>query len=223
MYKNAPFDVTESKLRNTFFQTWDSIKNNVLLNWVDVTDGSGKYSLALFTDHTTNYIHGQNNALGLTTQYSGVGLWGKNYSIDRPTEFSYALLPHKNKWDESNVWTANTNWNNTMSATIFRSETAVKNYDRSLIKFSGDGIELTSAIIEGNDLVVRLFNSKPLASAQTIFFDGTAKRIDLIELNGNIREHVNPLQNKSAITAINISIQKFGIQTIRLTGFKATL
>lgn len=33
IYKNAPFDVCESKLDNTFFNTWDQIKHNVILNW----------------------------------------------------------------------------------------------------------------------------------------------------------------------------------------------
>lgn len=87
LYKNAPFDVTESKMDNTFFTRWDSIKNNVLLNWVDITDGKGKFGLALFSDHTTAYTHGKEDPLGLITQYSGVGLWGRNYSLNGPTEF----------------------------------------------------------------------------------------------------------------------------------------
>jgi alpha-mannosidase len=55
VYKNAPFDVMESKLDNTFFGSWDSIKNNVVLNWVDVTDSNDAYGMAMYTDHTTNY------------------------------------------------------------------------------------------------------------------------------------------------------------------------
>ena len=33
VYLNAPFDVTESRLTNIFFTTWDGIKNNVILHW----------------------------------------------------------------------------------------------------------------------------------------------------------------------------------------------
>src|SRR5690606_1732904 len=39
IFKNAPFDVTESQLKNTFFSRWDSIKNNIVYSWVDVVDG----------------------------------------------------------------------------------------------------------------------------------------------------------------------------------------
>src|SRR5690606_28024912 len=38
LYKNAPFDVCESKLENTFFGTWDEIKHNVILHWVDLSE-----------------------------------------------------------------------------------------------------------------------------------------------------------------------------------------
>lgn len=38
IYKNAPFDVCESKLDNTFFNTWDQIKHNIILNWVDLAE-----------------------------------------------------------------------------------------------------------------------------------------------------------------------------------------
>jgi alpha-mannosidase len=73
VYKNAPFDVIESHLSNTFYNTWDSIKNNIILNWVDVTDNQGKYGMALFTDHTTSYAHGADFPLALDIQYSGMG------------------------------------------------------------------------------------------------------------------------------------------------------
>src|SRR5207302_1081009 len=103
VYKNAPFDVTDSRLDNTFFNRWDSIKNNVLLNWVDVEDRSGKYGLALLCDHTTSYVHGDSFPLGLTVQYSGNGIFYRNYRIDSPTEIHYALLPHADRWDRAGV------------------------------------------------------------------------------------------------------------------------
>src|SRR5690606_1910667 len=110
VYKNAPFDVTESKLNNTFFSTWDSIKNNILLNWVDITDAGNNYGCALFTDHTTSYAHGSDFPLGLTIQYSGQGLWGRDYRITHPTEINYALVPHEGKWDNAGIWIENASW-----------------------------------------------------------------------------------------------------------------
>jgi len=222
VFKNAPFDVTESKLQNTFFTTWDSIKNNVLLNWVDITDGEGKYGLALFTDHTTAYAHGKEDPLGLITQYSGVGLWGRNYSITGPTEFSYAILPHEKNWANGNVWTKNISWNNPMPAGIFTSP-GLKLYERSLIHCSGKGLEISSAVMDGNDLLVRFFNSNPTAVTQTISFDGTAKSINLEELSGKMRGQLIPGKDKIHGTQVDLYMEKFGIRTIRLVDFKTTI
>ncbi len=81
--KNAPYDVTESRLDNTFFNSWDSIKNNVILHRADVT--GGKAGLALLTDHTTSYLHGKDYPLGFTLQYIGKALWGRDYKTGGPT------------------------------------------------------------------------------------------------------------------------------------------
>ena len=49
---------------------------NVILDWVDVSDGSGEHGLALFSHHTTSYTHGPDCPFGLTIPYAGKELWG---------------------------------------------------------------------------------------------------------------------------------------------------
>ena len=218
IYKNAPFDVTESKLSNTFFGSWDSIKNNILLNWVDVTDVAGKYGLALFCDHTTNYSHGENYPLALTTQYSGVGLWGRNYSIAGPTIFNYAILPHEGKWDEANIWNQNTAWNNPMQSIVFANATD-EIEKKSLISTNTAGLEVTAVLIEGGDLLVRFFNSTKEVSHE-ISFDGIASAIELIELNGDVKQIIKPTI-KTKRSFVILAIPQFGVRTIRLKDFKA--
>ena len=58
LYKNAPFDVCRSRLEDTFFETWDNIKHNVILNWVDLAGKDGGRCIAVFLDHTTSYYSG---------------------------------------------------------------------------------------------------------------------------------------------------------------------
>ena len=108
--KNAPFDVCESKLADTFYNSWEDIKNNVILDWVDVTDGSGDHGLALFSDHTTSYAHGPEFPLGLTLQYAGKGLWARDYRVDGPTEVRYALVPHAGRWDAADIPAVAASW-----------------------------------------------------------------------------------------------------------------
>ena len=72
--KDAAYDVCRSREENTYFSTWNTIKHNVLLNWVDVTDET--QGLAVITDHTTSYTHGKDKPLALTMAWGwDAGYW----------------------------------------------------------------------------------------------------------------------------------------------------
>lgn len=94
VWKDAPFDVCESHQSSTQFNRWSGIKHNVILNWIDVANVDTSQGLGIITDHTTSYVHDPDYPTALTVQYSGQGLWGRNYLIDRPTELSFAIVPH---------------------------------------------------------------------------------------------------------------------------------
>ena len=221
VYKNAPFDVTESKLENTFFKSWDSIKNNIILNWVDIASNDDKLGVALFSNHTTSYSHGENFPLALTTQYSGVGLWGGNYSITGPTEIHYAILPHANKWDKAGIWTANTDWNNPMSAVAFQAQANPAEYKRSLLNLSDKGIEVTAITMKGNDLLVRLFNAEAEGGKHQLSIDGTADAIDVVELNGDKKQQLQSAKTKQKKSTVTIDLPRFAIRTIVFRNFQA--
>ena len=46
---------------------------------LDAEDKEGAYGLALFCDHTTSYVQGEGYPLGLTVQFSGNGIFYRNY------------------------------------------------------------------------------------------------------------------------------------------------
>jgi len=215
VYVNAPFDVTESNHDNTFFTRWDSIKNDVILNWVDITDATNSYGMALITDHTTSYAHGSDFPLGLTIQYSGIGLWGRNYSITGPTEVNYSLIPHSGKWDKSEIWTESTYWNEPLLATIMKTEPVASDISRSLIDVTGTGLEISSVTYEGEDLLVRLFNAEGDNGIKILSFDGRAEKVEMVELNGQKTDDVKMQKAKDDRTTIEISIPRFGIRTLK--------
>ncbi|BAU52927.1 glycoside hydrolase family 38 C-terminal domain-containing protein [Mucilaginibacter gotjawali] len=222
VYKNAPFDVTESHLTNTFYTTWDSIKNNVILNWVDVTDQQGKYGLALFTDHTTSYTHGGKFPLGLDVQYSGMGLWGRDYTIDGPTTISYSILPHAGKWDKSHVWTAGTKWAAPLTAAFTGQNTGQKKPSASFISMDKPGFEISSMTCKGDTLFVRLFNAEGDALPGKIIVDGKIAKAQLVNLNGAVLGDLKTEPAVSKKTAINVAMPRFGIRTLKLTGVHAS-
>lgn len=214
VYKNAPFDVTESKLANTFFTRWDSIKNNIILNWVDITDKDDQYGMALFTDHTTSYAHGEDFPLALNIQYSGMGLWNRDHTITGPTNIHYALLPHAGKWDAAGVAQQSNNWNEPLLVATGKPEVGAN----SLISLPAE-YELSAVYFEGNNMLVRLFNTGTNLKGKVIFNCKADKAI-LCELNGKTEQTLVPVKQKNGGMAINISMPKFGIRTIKLVNAK---
>ncbi|MDB5158345.1 MAG: hypothetical protein JWR50_3052 [Mucilaginibacter sp.] len=211
VYKNAPFDVTESKLKNTFFTRWDSIKNNVILNWVDVTGNNDEYGMALFTDHTTSYAHGTDFPLALDIQYSGMGLWGRNYTINGPTEIQYALIPHAGKWDKAGIWAEGTKWNESLIAVL--SNRHPQGISRSLVNVPV-GYEVTTINFNGKDMLVRLFNTGNVTT-EKITFNCNASSVSLIQLDGSTSGKLVLYKKPGKIYTI-VHIPKFGIRTIKL-------
>jgi len=221
VYKNAPFDVTESKLDNTFFTRWDSIKNNVVLNWVDVTDANNNYGMAMLTDHTTNYTHGEDFPLGLDIAYSGVGLWGRNYTLRYATDMSYALIPHAGKWDKAGIWTEGDKFNEPLYATAMGTTPSSADMNRSLINIAGTGLEISSVTLSGKDLLVRLFNAEGDATPKKITLDAVADNIAEVDLKGDVVQKLSSSKGDGMATTVNIAMPRFGIRTIRFSNVRA--
>jgi alpha-mannosidase len=209
LYKNAPFDVCKSKLDNTFFNRWDSIKHNIILNWIDLSEVNGENSLALLTDHTTSYSYGTDFPLALTIQYSGKGLWGRDYNITQPTHVKYALVPHKFRWDKSSISKKSSSWNEPLIG-VCSSDFDFEN--KSFIDLLSSGYELSSVQIMRDGILVRLFNSEGDGSAQKIKLCFPFKSIEEMELNGEMKNANNSIK---AILGneIQLSIPRFGVRS----------
>lgn len=206
IFKNAPFDVTESRLDNTFYNRWDSIKNNVILDWVDLEDTAR--GLALFTDHTTSYAHGDSIPLGLTVQYSGNGIFYRNYTIDGPTELNYALLPHVGRWDTARVWTAATKWKEPLIVVA-----AGEGGSRSLLR-GEPGVEVSSVRWDGNALFVRLFNAEAGSGEVRLWLGFVPRSAEEIELDGRKIKTLKVIKEDKGAW-VRLGIPHFGIRTIK--------
>ncbi|WP_380880957.1 glycoside hydrolase family 38 C-terminal domain-containing protein [Sphingobacterium griseoflavum] len=215
--KDAPFDVTESRLDNTFFDSWDSIKNNVILNWVDLTDSDSKKGLALFTDHTTSYAHGSDHPLGLTVQYVGKGLWGMDYKVDGSTTMEYQVFPHDGNWFDGKVWAENDRRENPLQVTLGNasldkhSKTAML---ASLIQFEQPGYVLSALRIDNDDLIMRVYNSSGTDSPLTARLGFDMESVVLEELD---HRFIKPVSIDFKRSSVSLHIPKFGFQNIRIT------
>jgi alpha-mannosidase len=215
--KDAPFDVTESRLTNSFFGAWTEIKNNVILNWVDACDATDRLGVALFTDHTTSYSHASDYPLGLTLQYCGVGLWGRDYSIKGPTEVKYALLPHAGNWEEAKLWGRGNEWNEPLQALVFSSATSPDEPQKSLLTVEGGGWSVPALRSSGGKIFIRLFNASSDQRPRTIRYDGAASKIELMRLNGQVIKELVGQKDKTAGAVFTLALPRLGIGTLRIT------
>jgi alpha-mannosidase len=214
IYKDAPFDVCESRLEDTFFNRWDEIKHNVIVHWVDLYDKTANNGLALFADHTTSYAHGKDHPLALTVQYSGGGLysWGRDYTVTRPTEISYAIIPHAGTWIDSRIWSESERINEPLLGMLTNGNNTEA---KSLLSVQDNAYELSSLVCKGDDLYVRFFNASNAASTRQVTFNFSADRVELVELNGDIKETLKTAQTDGK-TTIELSMPPFGIRTVKL-------
>jgi len=206
IYKNAPFDVTESRLNNTFYNRWDSIKNNVILDWADL-EGANT-GVCLFTDHTTSYAHGDSIPLGLTVQYSGNGIFYRNYTLDGPTELNYALLPHTGRWDSAKLWTAATKWKEPLIVTE-----AGEGGTRWLLR-PDQGVEVSSVRRDGKSLIVRLFNAESTKGETLLRLSFVPRGAEEIELDGRKIKSLKIHRDHHGAW-VRLELPHFGIRTIK--------
>jgi alpha-mannosidase len=215
--KNAAFDVCQSGLENTFYNSWEGIKHNVILDWVDVVDGEGSRGMALFSDHTTSYAHGAGHALSLTVQYAGKGLWGRDYGLEGATEFRYGLMPHAGNWDEAGVPVVSAAWqepawgelSNGMEAGVW---SAVD---------PGDAGWVVPAVYQRDGAVyVRLFNASGDESMRPVGFGFRAGKADLVELDGRVIEELSMEAGTDGGMRVRLGIPRLGVRTVRLSGIE---
>ena len=208
LFKDAPFDVCESELEDTYFDRWDGIKHNVILNWVDLCGKDGR-SMALLSDHTTSYTYGSDFPLALTVQFSGNGLWGRNYVITGPTFMRYAIVPHQGKWDEAGIQEESQAWNEPLAVVPGVSS------QPGLLDLDGTGYVVSSLCAEDGGYLLRLYNASGDNGTRKIKLGIPSSDILEVNLIGEVTGH--PVYKKGAEgTTLEVSIPRYGIKTFKI-------
>jgi len=213
--KNAPFDVTESRLSNTFFSRWDSIKNNILLDWVDAYSHQEQMGLALMSNYTTSYAHGEHDPLALTIQYAGKGLWGRNYGVEGDTQIQYSLLPHAGDWTKAQLWFAHDRLSNPLQVNNHRQTIRVRGKESSLLHFTKPGYQLSAMQYSGKDMLLRIFNAAGDDQPLAVDLGFYAKQVISEDLNGKPLANL-PVSDQATGSQFTVQMPRFGIQTVRI-------
>ena len=224
VYKNSAFDVCRSKNIDTFFNRWDTIKHNIILNWVDVVDETENVGLALLTDHTTSYAEGKDHPLSLVMGWGWEGgfWWGK-CPLNGLQEMKYALVPHAGLWDRAGLWRETAEWTEPLLPRVTSygaGERSQSNESprRSLFRVNNPGVQLTSLTVSGRDLVARFFNAESESEQQEISIGLRPESIEAVELDGRVIQVLTPVATSTGGQQIRMRIPRFGIRTVRFLG-----
>ncbi len=151
--KQCAFDVCESKEETTRYNDVRSIKHNIAVNWLDVTDG--EKGLCLFTDRTTAYVKEKTDEVGLSLAWGTdcSCIWGADLSEERKY-VSYRIYPHASTWEVANLWWESEIYNHEPVCFVGR----VKTETESPVEICTDGVELSALFTEDGKYYLRLFN-----------------------------------------------------------------
>ena len=208
--KDAAFDVCESKQDSTWFGSWRDIQHDVILHWVDLSEADGGDGLALLTDHTGAYSYGPGFPLSLTAQYSGVGLWGRNYALTAPLNMHYALLPHHGGYAAGEVEHASRCWNEPLVV----SQNAQPRHDRqaSLLTIGGNGYEISSFRPLDGGWELRLYNANGDDAPHTVTLPFTGADVKETDLRGEVLQPT-PTQSGNGTTTFSVAMPRYAFRT----------
>jgi alpha-mannosidase len=217
VYKDAAYDVCRSKLTDTFYQRWDEVKHNIILNWIDVVDEQQDLGMAIFSDLVTTYVHGPQHppALVLAWGWDAVPFFG-DCPLEGEHEAGYSILPHQGRWDKAGLWRSCRERSEPLLAQLADGKPASGD-GRSLVSVSGTGVEVPTLMMEGEDLLVRLFNAEGDGEARTVSLAVKPGRAELVELDGRT---IAPLPIQRADNGhyeVRLAIPRFGIRTLRFS------
>jgi alpha-mannosidase len=220
--KNCAFDVCRSALADTFYQRFDQIKHNVIVNWVDLADRAAQHGLAVLCDRTTAYTHGPGHPFALVMAWGWRGgyWWGK-VPLRGEQSMHYAILPHAGGWSQAGLWGENDRWMEPLAAQAMPGPAAAGDERRSLVTLSGEGYHISSMFVRDGALYLRLFNAEGGPSPHRVTLHSRAASVDLVELDGRLIRPLDRLPAGGGETSVEISMPRFGIRTLRFSGLAA--
>ncbi len=214
LYKNAAFDVCRSRNADTFFQRWDEIKHNIIVNWVDLVNHDESLGMAIISDRTTAYTHGPSHPLALVLGWAWEGgfWWGK-HPLRGEQEASYGIVPHQGSWDQAGVSGENNRYSQPLITQLADGHPGDSVY--SLLQVSSPGLEVSTMLLEKESLLVRLFNAESLRVDHVVSFATRPRKVEIVELDGRVRQDLKIQATRDGRHEVSLEIPRFGIRTLK--------
>lgn len=121
--------------------------------------------------------------------------------------------PTAGAWDAAGIQEENRRWNEPLLCT-FAAQAAAD--EASLIDAAGTGYEISAAYLDGEQIVVRLFNADGDGTPQKIRFAFPLSKVEQTDLNGNATAAC-AIRKRGGVSEIEVAMPRFGLKTLRLT------
>jgi alpha-mannosidase len=216
LYKNAAFDVCRTRNVDTFFQRWDEIKHNIIVNWVDLVSHEERHGIAVMSDHTTAYTYGPDHPLALVLGWAWEGgfWWGK-HPLRGEQKISYAIVPHEGRWDHAGISQESSRFCESPVSALVDGGIAESDQSFSLLKIDSPGVEVSAMLIEEQQLIIRLFNAESQKSEHVVSFKSSPKYVKTIELNGAVKQDLELHAVGEDRYGVRVRIPQFGLQVLK--------
>ncbi len=125
------------------------------------------------------------------------------------------MVPHTGEWDEAQISRENCCWNEPLLAQIVDGQPGNTALTRSLLSVSGGGVEIPTLLLQGRNLLVRLFNGEGDAAERTVSLGVRPLRVDLVELDGRLVRQLEVRRGSSGRYEVRLALPRFAIRTLR--------
>lgn len=182
--------------------------------------GWDSHGLAIFSDHTTDYSHGEDVPLSLTLGWGGEGgfWWGKR-PLQNVQEMRYAILPHSDRWERAGIQRESRRWTEPLLPVHIRlsSNTA---QNMSLLQVTDPSIEISSVQRDGKDLLVRLYNSGSDSSSFTFIVGSESGDVTAAQLDGKHKERLPRTIRPDCGSEVGMSLPCHSLATLRISDIR---
>ena len=124
-------------------------------------------------------------------------------------------MPHRGDWQQANLWQHAERHAEPFFPMLIDGKSLVDSPNRSLIKLSGDGVQLSSMRHEGRALEVRLFNARTTTSHCQLTCTFRATHAHVVDLKGSIESTLAVRPTSSGEFTVSVTLPKFGVRTLR--------
>ncbi len=214
LYKDAAFDVCQSRNADTHFTRWDDIHHNILLHFVDVYGGA--CGLAVFSDQTAAYVHGGDCPLGLTLAWGhDGGYWWRNRFLKGRHSLSYSILPHRGDWRAADLWHEGQKLRFPLISQRLGGHCAAE--PPLLAQIESPAVELSCTDVdEEGRILLRLFNPGTVETVSLLLPRALDGLFELCTLDGRSLETLRADAACGGLR-LTLSLPPFGLCTVRIT------